>query len=105
MKGPLRPGAWSQADDAAAGGLASRAGLSWDPLSIATGDVDRHSLMLLMRRPDAVVGAVCGFVAGSCLSLGWQAALKPLTREVILVRPTCFPPGVPGGVELAPSSE
>ena len=55
--GPLRrPGACSQAEVAAAGGLASRAGLSWDPLSE---EVDRHSLMVLMRRPGALVGAVC----------------------------------------------
>ena len=77
-------------------------------------EVDRHSVMVLMLRPVAVVGAVGGLVAGSSLSLVCQAALKPLAREAILVRSVCFPPvvGVPGGggeggrgVELAPSLE
>ena len=90
MKGPLRPGAWSQVD-CAVGGLASCAGSGWD--------LDRHLLMVLMLRPVAVVGAVGGLVAGSSLSLVCQAALKPLTRETMLVRSACFPPavGVLGG--------
>ena len=56
-------------------------------------EVDRHSKMVLMLQPVAVVGAAGGLVAGASSSLGWQAALKPLTREVML-RTDCFPRGV-----------
>ena len=56
-------------------------------------EVDRHSKMVLMLQPVAVVGAAGGLVAGASSSLGWQAALKPLTREAML-RTDCFPRGV-----------
>ena len=67
-------------------------------------EVDRHSKMVLMLQPVAVVGAAGGLVAGALLSLGWQAALKPLTGEVML-RTDFLLMGVPVGVELAQSSE